>query len=64
MQWELSHMDASSLQSGSYWNMRKQSHCTRKIYIGYREGFLHGEDGQTLEWALQRSGGVPIPGGI
>lgn len=45
--------------------MRKWSEVAPEdIYIGLQEELLHGEGGQTLEQAVQRSGRVAIPGGI
>lgn len=34
----------------------------QEVLIGYYEEFLHGEDGQALEWAVHGSGGVPTLG--
>ena len=33
-----------------------------EIQMGNQEEFLHGEDGEALEWAVQGGGGVP--GGV
>ena len=35
-----------------------------EIQMGNQEEFLHGEDGEALEWAAQGGGGVPIPSSI
>lgn len=35
-----------------------------EVQIGYQKAFLHGEGGQSLEWAAHGGGGVPTPGGI
>jgi len=37
---------------------------TRRSLIGHWEEFFHRDGDQTLEWAAQGSGGVPLPGGI
>lgn len=36
------------------------SGCTREVYIGYQEIFLHWKGGQALEQAAQRRGAITI----